>query len=157
MVKFTSESIWCWAFLHCEIFDYWFKLLLVIGIFRFSISSWLSVRKLAFLRIFPFLLGCPVCWCIVFPSFFLSFFLFFFMAAPIAHGSSQARGWIRVAAGAYAPATAIPHLTCLCDLCHSLWQHQIFNLWVRPGIKPTCSQRQHQVLNLLSHNRNSSI
>ena len=29
--------------------------------------------------------------------------------------------------------------------------------WVRPGIEPTCSQRQHQVLNLLSHGRNSLI
>ena len=29
--------------------------------------------------------------------------------------------------------------------------------WVRPGIKPASSQRQHWVLNLLSHNRNSQF
>ena len=28
--------------------------------------------------------------------------------------------------------------------------------WARPGIEPTCSWRLHQVLNRLSHNRNSS-
>ena len=31
--------------------------------------------------------------------------------------------------------------SCLCDLCHSVWQRWIRN-WLRPGIKPTSSQRQ---------------
>ena len=30
-----------------------------------------------------------------------------------------------------------------------------FTQWVRPGIKSTCSQREHQVLNPLIHNKNS--
>jgi len=38
-----------------------------------------------------------------------------------------ARGWIRAAAAGLHHATAIPDLSCICDLCHSLWHHQILN------------------------------
>ena len=48
-------------------------------------------------------------------------------AAPAAHGSSQARGPIRAASGAYAAAAAMPDLGRICDLCHGLWQHQILD------------------------------
>ena len=47
------------------------------------------------------------------------------MATPSAYGSSWARGQIGAAAKAYATATATPDLSCICDLHHSLWQHQI--------------------------------
>ena len=40
---------------------------------------------------------------------------------------------------AYTTATTPPNLCCVCDLHHSSRQHQIFNHWVRPGIKPASS------------------
>ena len=48
---------------------------------------------------------------------------------------------------------AIPDPSHICDLHHSSWQRQILTLWAKPGIKLASSQKQHQVLNLLSHNR----
>ena len=52
------------------------------------------------------------------------FFLFLFKVVPTAYGSSQARGWIRVASVTYAAA---------CDNTVSLTH------WARPGIKHTSS------------------
>ena len=43
-----------------------------------------------------------------------------------------------------------------CDLPHNLWQQWILNP-LRPGIEPVSSQRQCQVLNLLSHSGNSHL
>ena len=54
---------------------------------------------------------------------------------------------------AYATATATPDLSCICDLCHSLWQRRVLNLQ-RPGIEPTSSPTLCWVLNSLSHNGN---
>ena len=59
-------------------------------------------------------------------------FIFFclFMAAPTAYGSSQARSWIvesELQLPAYTAAAATWDLSCICDLCCSLWQCQIFN------------------------------
>ena len=54
-------------------------------------------------------------------------FLFLFMATPVAYGSSQARGPIRTAAEAYATATAIPDLSCICNLLYGLWQCWVLN------------------------------
>ena len=50
--------------------------------------------------------------------------LYLFRATPQAHGSSQARGWIRAAAA---------------GLHHSSQQRWILNHWVGPGIKPSSS------------------
>ena len=50
-----------------------------------------------------------------FSLFFLFFFLF--MAAPVAYGSSQARGRIG------ATPTATKDLSHVCNLHHSSWQH----------------------------------
>ena len=52
-------------------------------------------------------------------------FIYFclFRAAPVACGSSQARGLI----GTTAAATAMPDPSPICDLHHSSWQHQILN------------------------------
>ena len=49
------------------------------------------------------------------------------MAAPVAYGSSQARGRIRAAAGAYTTATATPDPRYICDLRYSLQQCWILN------------------------------
>ena len=54
-------------------------------------------------------------------------FNFLFIPTPIAYGSSQARGQIRAAAEAHTTATTPPNLSCICDLCCSLQQHQILN------------------------------
>ena len=45
----------------------------------------------------------------------------------------------------------------LWPMCHSHINARSLTHWARPGIKPTCLQRQHQVLNLLRHNGDSHI
>ena len=50
-----------------------------------------------------------------------------FRAALVAYGSSQARGWIRAAAAAYATVKAIQDASHICDLHHSSEQCQILN------------------------------
>ena len=40
---------------------------------------------------------------------------------------------------AYATATAVWDLSCICNLYYSSQQQQILNPWVRPGIEPTFS------------------
>ena len=37
----------------------------MIGLFRLSVPSWFTVVGCMFLEICPFLLGCPVCWCMI--------------------------------------------------------------------------------------------
>ena len=81
------------------------------------------------------------------------FFFFLFRAAPEAYGSSQARGWIRIAPQTQqteiqaAPVT----YTADCGNVRSLIH------WVRPRIKPTSSRKLHRVLNQLSCNGNSQM
>ena len=58
---------------------------------------------------------------------FFFFFFFFFTATPAGYGSSQAKGLIRAVAGVYTAAMATPDLRHICDLHHSLLQHQILN------------------------------
>ena len=43
------------------------------------------------------------------------------------YGSSQAKGWIRAAAVAYATAMTTPDLSHIFNLLSSLWQHQTLN------------------------------
>ena len=66
--------------------------------------------------------------------FFLFIYLFvclfiylFFRAAPMAYGGSQARGWLRAAAAAYATGTAMPDPSHICHLHYSSQQRQILN------------------------------
>ena len=54
-------------------------------------------------------------------------FFFLFIAAPAACGSFQARGQHRAAAEANATATATLDPSRMCNLYHSLWQHQILS------------------------------
>ena len=56
----------------------------------------------------------------------------------------------------YTTATATPDLSCICNLCCSLWQWQTLTHWARPGIEPTSSWTLCWVLNATSHNGNSS-
>ena len=72
------------------------------------------------------------------------FFFFFFMAAPTAYGNLQTRGprgRIRAAAASHSHTGSEPHLPPVLQL--------------KPGIKPTFSQRPCQVFNLLNHSGNS--
>ena len=76
----------------------------------------------------------------------------------MAYGSSQTRGWIKVAAaGLYTTTTEMQDPNCIFNLCCSLRQcfTQSFTHWARPGIKPAPSQTLCWALNPLSHNGNS--
>ena len=55
----------------------------------------------------------------------LSLISFLIMAQPVAYGSSQVELELQLLASA--TATAMPDLSCICDLCHSLWQYRILN------------------------------
>ena len=98
-------------------------------------------------------------WCISIISYSVSFSFFFlclFRATSAGCGASQARdGKSDLHLPAYTTTTLDPsgicNLHCHLQKCWSLTH------WARPGIKPTSSQRQRQVLNSLSHNRNSII
>ena len=46
----------------------------------------------------------------------LLLFFFFFIAIPVAYGSSQAKGQVQAAAGAYTIATTTQDLSCICNL-----------------------------------------
>ena len=72
-----------------------------------------------FAKILAHSLGCLL--------FYFILFIYFCRAAPVAYGSSQARGQIRAVAAGYTTATAMPDLSCICDLCCSSRQSQILN------------------------------
>ena len=61
------------------------------------------------------------------PWFFFFFFFFNFKAAPVAHGSSQARGQIGAAPGSLSTATAMRDPSHVCNLYHSSQQCQVLN------------------------------
>ena len=65
----------------------------------------------------------------------------YLMAAPLAYGSSWARGQIRATAEANATATATPDLSRICDLCCSLCQCWILDPLSEAGIEPASSER----------------
>ena len=83
------------------------------------------------------------------------FYSFYFRAAPVTCGSSWVRGCIKLPLQAHATATAPLNLSCICNLLHSFWQCQSLTHWARTGIEPASSWTLSQVLNPLSHNRNS--
>ena len=88
------------------------------------------------------------------PDFFLYFLIFTLRAAGAAYGSSQTRSWIgAAAAGLYhSSARSNPHLRPALQLVSPVGS---LTHWVTAGIKPASSWTLCQVLNLLSHNRNS--
>ena len=64
----------------------------------------------------------------IFLIFFIILFFCLFRAAPMAYGSSRARGWFRAAAADLCHSTtAMSDLSHICDLHHRLWQHGILN------------------------------
>ena len=70
----------------------------------------------------------------------------------MAYGSSWARGQIRAAAQVYATTMAMPDLSHICNLHHSLWPCQILNpLREARGQTHILMKTTHWVLNLLSH------
>ena len=95
-------------------------------------------------------------YCMTLSNYFCLFFGF--RAAPLAYGSSWARG---------------SNWSCSCwpmpqPQQHSFWATSAtcatacgnagsLTPWARPGIEPASSQPLYQVLNLLSHNRNSPV
>ena len=85
----------------------------------------------------------------------ITYILFFLMAAPAAHGSSQAMGWIEAAAATYTTATAIPDPSGICNSCHSLQQCWILNPLSKARDQHLSSPRLCWVLNLLRYNGNS--
>ena len=54
----------------------------------------------------------------------------------------------------WAYATAVPDLSCTCNLAAARGNAGAIANWARPGIKPTSSWAPCRVLNPLSHNRN---
>ena len=58
---------------------------------------------------------------------------------------------------AYAIATAMPDLSCICDLHHSLWQWQILNPLSQARGRTCILMETSRICNSLSHNWNSTI
>ena len=84
------------------------------------------------------------------------FFSFFFLWPQLRH--MEVPGLVvklKLPLQVYTTATATPDLSCISDLCHRLWQHQILNPLSEARIEPMSSQTLCQIPNLLSHNRTS--
>ena len=89
-------------------------------------------------------------------STLIRIFLFFiFRASLAAYGSSQARSRIGAAA-AYTTATATLDLSCICDLCCSLWQCWILNMLSEARDRTFILTDTSRILNPLSHNKNAN-
>ena len=88
--------------------------------------------------------------------FLNSIFVLIFMAAPVAHISSWAKGHIGAAAAGLWHSYSNTDPSHICNLHCSLQQCQrSLTHRVRPGIKPTSSWTLYRVLNPLSQNRSS--
>ena len=77
MVEFIYKSIWswtfvCWEFVLFFVFVYFADSVswLVIILFISSVFFWFSFRRLYFLGIYPFILGCPFYWCLIVVIFY---------------------------------------------------------------------------------------
>ena len=66
-------------------------------------------------------------------SYKWDFAFFFFKATPMAYGSSGLGVESELQLPAYTTATAKPDPSRVCDLCHTLWQHQILNPLSKAG------------------------
>ena len=65
------------------------------------------------------------------------------------------RGKSKLQLRAYTTTTAMPDPSCICDLHHSLWQHQYLNPLSTGRNRTLILMDTSGVLNLLSHNGNS--
>ena len=90
-------------------------------------------------------------------SFFLPFFLFSFYGCTCGIWKFPGKGRIRATVETYATATAMPDPSHISDLYHSLWQHQTLNPLSKARDQTRILHRLCQILNLLSHNGNSTF
>ena len=81
--------------------------------------------------------------------------VFFFLLPHLWHMQVPRLGVKRGAADAYPTATATLDTSLIRYLCHSLQQRCILNPLIEARGWTSSSQRQHWILNLLSHNGNS--
>ena len=81
---------------------------------------------------------------------------FFFLAAPVAFGSSWARGRIWAAAAACTTVMEILDPICICNLCCILQQCQIFKPLSEARDQTCILMDTMLVLNPLSHKKNSN-
>ena len=87
-------------------------------------------------------------------NFILSYFIFLWLhLRPMEVLGLGVRSELQLPA--YASATAAPDLSCICDLCCSLWQHWILNSLGKTREQTCILMDTTQVLNPLSHSRNS--
>ena len=84
-----------------------------------------------------------------------SSFLFLFGATLVACGGSQARVEPALQLPAYTTATAMPDPSHACTLHRRPWQHWTLNPWSEARDRTHILMDTGQVLNPLSHNRNS--
>ena len=83
-------------------------------------------------------------------------FFFFFRATCMAFGNFQARGRIGAVSCQPTPQAQQHQIRATSVTCTTACSNaESSTHWTRPGIKPASLQRLHQVLNPLSHNRNS--
>ena len=83
------------------------------------------------------------------------FFSFFFSAAPMAYGSSQARGGIGVVAAGLHHRHSNIRSEPVCDLHHSFQHYCILNPLSKARDQTCILKDTSQILNLQSHNGNS--
>ena len=87
---------------------------------------------------------------------FFFFFFFFFLGSHLRHLEvPRLKVQSELQLPAYSTATAMLDWSCICDLCFSLWQHRILNPLSKAKDPTHILMDISQVLNRLSHNRNS--
>ena len=88
-------------------------------------------------------------------GFFLLFFCLFVLERHLQHIGVPRLGHIGAATVGLPAATAMWDPSHICDLHHSLRQHQILNPLSGARVKPASSKRLCSLLNPLGHNGNS--
>ena len=79
------------------------------------------------------------------------------MATPVAYGSLCAGGQIKDVAAGLHHSQSKPDLSHICDPYHSFWQRWILNSLSEVRDRTQVLMNTGQVLNLLSHNKNSMV
>ena len=126
---------------------------------RTEMKAWTSIRDNITSRITLYynqVSSLPYTLCFHKNSFF--FFLFFhFTATPVEYGSTQAKDLMGAAVETYPTATAMRDQNRICNLAAACRNAEPFIHGGRPGIEPASSCILCQVLNPVSHERNSSL
>ena len=91
---------------------------------------------------------------VLWDTLFLNEHCFLFRAEPVAYGSSQPMGQIRLAAAVYTTATAMLDPSHICDPGCGLQQHQILSSLSEARDRTCILMDTSHVLNPLSHNGN---